>query len=66
MHRRANPRLLGAQSDANAGGLGGAVYWHVSSLSATQRHILELLGLPPDLYDRLAEAEPNSLPNVRE
>jgi len=46
--------------------LGGAVYWHVSSLSATQRHILELLGLPPDVYDRLAEAEPNSLPNVRE
>jgi transposase len=27
--------------------------WHVSPLNATQQHLLSLLGLPPDLYERL-------------
>lgn len=44
----------------------GKVYWHVSALNATQQHILHLLGLPPDLYDRLATLEPNLLLHLRE
>jgi transposase len=32
---------------------------HVSPLNATQQHILSLLGLPPDLYDRLTALTAN-------
>lgn len=39
---------------------------HVSPLNRTQQHILDLLNLPPDLYDRLAESEPNPVHHLRE
>jgi transposase len=32
---------------------------HISPLNATQQHILSLLGLPPDLYDRLTALTAN-------
>ncbi len=44
----------------------GQVHRHVSALSTTQQHILELLGLPPDLYSRLGAPSPNLLPHLRE
>ncbi len=39
-------------------GKGGRCGGHVTSLNGTQQHILALLGLPPDLYDRLAHSPP--------
>ena len=33
--------------------------WHVTPLNGTQRHILSLLGLPPDLYARLTRHTAN-------
>lgn len=39
---------------------------HVTSLNGTQQHILDLLGLPPDLYDRLAHAPPDFAVTLRE
>ncbi len=39
---------------------------HVSPLNSTQQHILDLLNLSPDLYDRLAESEPNLVLHLRE
>jgi hypothetical protein len=35
-------------------------YQHVTPLNATQRHILALLKLPDDLYERLATPPTNS------
>jgi len=39
---------------------------HVSPLNRTQQHILDLLGLPPDLYARLGALPANLLPQLRE
>lgn len=45
---------------------GGRWRGHVTPLNGTQHHILELLGLPTDLYDRLAHAPPNFPLGLRE
>jgi transposase len=39
---------------------------HVTPLNATQRHILVLLKLPADLYERLADPAPNFDDQLRE
>ncbi|GAC1432571.1 MAG: hypothetical protein NVSMB65_06230 [Chloroflexota bacterium] len=39
---------------------------HVTPLTPLQEHVLALLGLPPDLYTRLALAPPKPLAHVRE
>lgn len=44
----------------------GFTHRHVSPLNRTQQHILDLLSLPPDLYDRLAKSGPNSVHHLRE
>lgn len=44
----------------------GAWQGHTTPLNATQRHILALLGLPADLYQRLAHAPPNFAFHLRE
>ena len=44
----------------------GACQCHVTPLNATQRHILILLKLPADLYDRLAAPIPNLVHRLRE
>ncbi len=44
----------------------GAAQRYVSSLNAMQRHILVLLKLPADLYDRLAGPVPNLVHHLRE
>jgi transposase len=41
-------------------------FHHVSPLSQTQQHVLCLLGLPPDLYTRLAGPLPTSPPRLPE
>jgi hypothetical protein len=38
----------------------GGSYYHVTPLNTTQRHVLVLLGLPDDLYERLANPPTNS------
>ncbi len=38
----------------------GGSYHHVTPLNATQRHVLELLKLPDDLYERLASPPTNA------
>jgi transposase len=38
----------------------GGQYWHVTPLNATQHHVLALLKLPDDLYERLANPPTNS------
>jgi transposase len=45
---------------------GGRWRGHITPLNGTQQHILDLLGLPPDLYDRLAHAPPNFAVGLRE
>ena len=52
-------------SDASDGAE-GVEQRHVSPLNATQQHILVLLNLPADLYDRLATTPLNSLQHLRE
>ncbi len=47
-------------------GANGAWQGHATPLNATQRHILALLGLPADLYQRLAHAPPNFAFHLRE
>lgn len=44
----------------------GAWQGHATPLNATQRHILALLGLSADLYQRLAHAPPNFAFHLRE
>ncbi len=44
----------------------GVCQHHVSPLNVTQRHILMLLKLPADLYDRLAQSTPNLVYHLRE
>ena len=44
----------------------GITHRHVSPLNRTQQHILDLLDLPSNLYDRLAGSEPNSVLHLRE
>ncbi len=44
----------------------GECHRYVSPLTATQRHILVLLKLPADLYDRLAGPVPNLVLYLRE
>jgi transposase len=39
---------------------------HISPLNRTHQHILDLLGLPPDLYARLGALPANLLPQLRE
>ena len=39
---------------------------YLTPLNATQRHLLSLLKLPADLYDRLAVPLPNLVPHLRE
>jgi len=46
--------------------LAGRVVRHVTPLTATQRHLLVLLKLPADLYERLEQAVPNSVLVLRE
>jgi transposase len=41
-------------------------HWHVTPLNATQRHILVLLKLPADLYERLANPVSNFENQLRE
>jgi hypothetical protein len=38
----------------------GGYYHHTTPLNATQRHVLALLKLPDDLYERLARLPTNS------
>jgi Transposase DDE domain len=45
---------------------GGRWRGHITPLNGTQQHILDLLGLPPDLYGRLAHAPPNFAVGLRE
>lgn len=45
---------------------GGETQCHVTPLNETQRHVLRILELPSDLYDRLASPRPNSLLHLRE
>jgi transposase len=44
----------------------GGLYHHVTPLNATQRHILALLKLPDDLYERLASPSTNLGLHLRE
>ncbi len=44
----------------------GGFYHHVTPLNATQRHILALLQLPDDLYERLANPSTNFVLYLRE
>lgn len=44
----------------------GGWYQHVTPLNATPRHILTLLELPNDLYERLARPSANFVFNLRE
>jgi hypothetical protein len=46
--------------------VGGSLYHHVTPLNATQRHILALLKLPDDLYERLASPSTNFVLHLRE
>ena len=39
---------------------------HVTPLNTTQQHVLRIVGLPVDLYDRLTAPHPNSLLHLRE
>ena len=43
-----------------------AVQHHVTPLSAAHTHVLALLGLPADLYTRLASPTPKPLAHLRE
>jgi hypothetical protein len=45
---------------------GGERYHHVTPLNTTQRHILALLQLPADLYERLAQRSANLVFHLRE
>ena len=45
---------------------GGECYHHVTPLNTTQRHILALLQLPADLYERLAQRSSNLVLYLRE
>lgn len=45
---------------------GGERYHHVTPLNTTQRHILALLQLPADLYERLAQRSSNLVLHLRE
>ena len=47
-------------------GTEGGSYHHVIPLNATQRHILALLELPYNLYERLARPSTNFVPHLRE
>ena len=47
-------------------GTAGGYYYHVTPLNATQRHILALLELPDNLYERLARPSTNFVPHLRE
>ncbi|HJZ49842.1 MAG TPA: IS1634 family transposase [Roseiflexaceae bacterium] len=44
----------------------GMAQRHISPLNRTQQHILDLLGLPPDLYAGLGALPANLLPQLRE
>jgi Transposase DDE domain len=44
----------------------GGLYHHVTPLNMTQRHILALLKLPDDLYERLASPSTNFVLHLRE
>jgi transposase len=44
----------------------GTWHGHITPLNATQRHIIALLALPPDLYERLAHGPPNFVIHLRE
>lgn len=44
----------------------GTVFHHVTPLNATQRHVLALLKLPDDLYERLESPSTNSVLHLRE
>jgi transposase len=44
----------------------GVEQCHVTPLNRTQQQILDLLGLPPDLYTGLAASSENLLPQLRE
>ena len=67
-HRPTTERVLAAFGNITLTTMDGAglAHRHVSPLNRTQQHILDLLDLPPDLYGRLAEAEPNSVLHLRE
>jgi transposase len=47
-------------------GTNGGYYHHVTPLNATQRHILALLALPDNLYERLATPSTNFVLHLRE
>lgn len=47
-------------------GTAGGSYHHVTPLNATQRHILALLELPDNLYERLARPSTNFVLHLRE
>ena len=67
-HRPTTERVLAAFGNITLTTMDGAglAHRHVSPLNRPQQHILDLLDLPPDLYGRLAEAEPNSVLHLRE
>ena len=47
-------------------GTAGGSYHHVTPLNATQRHLLALLALPDNLYERLARPSTNFVLHLRE
>jgi len=67
-HRPTTERVLAAFRNITLTTMDGAgrTQRHVSPLNRTQQHILDLLNLRPDLYDRLAKSEPNSVHHLRE
>lgn len=66
--RPTTDRLLKAFDDITFSivNLGTEVHYHISELTPTQKHILSLLGLPDDIYLRLAHSQPKPLFNLRE
>lgn len=66
--RPTTERLIAAFDDLTLTTLtdGEATQRHVTPLNATQRQVLQILGLPPDLYDRLTAPHPNLILHLRE
>jgi hypothetical protein len=66
--RPTTERMLKAFSDITWSTitLDGTQHHHVTPLTDTQRHILRLLYLEPDVYERLTFDDPKPLFNLRE
>jgi transposase len=66
--RPTTERVLDAFADITLTTIEGAGDWyqHITPLNTTQRHILALLKLPDDLYERLASPSTNLILHLRE